>query len=96
MPCSRFSVACLTWSLSLCSVVVAEVTTNPVQLAEMLGTPSDWKITPSGQGLYLESAVSKSAPGELIMSFRLKPAAGAAYVSIQMACAERPDKTQQA
>jgi hypothetical protein len=42
---------------------------------------------PAGQTLYLESAAAKAAPCEFVVSFRLKPAKGAASLSLQMGCA---------
>src|SRR5690349_16263875 len=88
----------------------AEATTNSADLSGVLGSAADWKTLPAGYvlgasglkgppgvALNLESSASKAAPSECLMSFRLKPAAsGAAYVNVQMACAERADKTQQA
>lgn len=82
--------------LSVSLVATGEAATNEIQLTDMLGTPSDWKVTPSGSALYLESAASKPAPSECVISFRLKSSAGATYISAQMACGERADKTQQA
>ena len=92
------------------SQAVAQVA-DPSRMAEVLGAVADWKITPaqpvvggkSGQttlsaaeGLSLESSTSHAAPLECLVSYRLKPAAGvAASINLQMACADRPDKTPQ-
>src|SRR5260370_29279547 len=89
----------------------AETAADPAKLAEVLGSAADWKLNPAqpvlgGEpgpptisapaGLNLESSGKQAAPSECVLSFRLKPAKGAsAYVQLQMACAERPDKTAQ-
>ncbi len=83
------------------------------QMAKVLGSVADWKITPakpvlgSGPGqptlaatateaLTLESTSVQAAPTECIMSYRLKPADGTSTsINLQMACADRPDKTPQ-
>ncbi len=74
---------------------------NPSALNEVLGTPADWKLSPeipaAGAVLSLESKAPREAPCELLMSFRLKPAAGASStIGVQMACADLADKSHQA
>src|SRR5690242_18421730 len=54
-------------------------------------------VAPVGTGATLESKNSQTAPSEFVFAFRLKPVkGGSASVNFQLACAERPDKTQQA
>lgn len=85
--------------------------TNSAKLDEVLGRSADWKIMPedyvvTGKAgeitlsgptrLTLDGATSKSAPWEYFLSCRLKATTGnAASVNMQMACADRADKTQQ-
>ncbi len=84
---------------------------DPAKLAEVLGNVADWKITPaepvlsgkpgqttlsSPEGLNLESTAIQSAPTECVISYRLKPSPGnSTSIMLQMACAERPDKSPQ-
>ena len=52
---------------------------------------------PAGQTLVLETKGVQAAPSECLVTYRLKPPAGAwASVYLQMACAEKADKTPQA
>ncbi len=91
--------------------VIEAAVAEPAQMAKVLGSVADWKITPAQpvvggtkgettlsapEGLSLETISKQNAPCELLMSYRLKPAEGAsASVSAHMACGERPDKTPQ-
>ncbi len=81
------------------------------RLDKILGSAADWTITPaqygvtgegdaaaltSPGGLNITGKTSQSAPCECLVSFRLKPAKGtAAHINVQLACAERKDKTEQ-
>jgi len=54
-------------------------------------------VVGAAPGVTLESKASHAAPGEYFFAFRLKPAKpGSTNFRIQLACAVRPDKTQQA
>ncbi|MBI4024488.1 MAG: hypothetical protein HY360_05870, partial [Verrucomicrobia bacterium] len=85
--------------------------TDPAKLDKILGSAADWTITPaqyevageadaaaltSPGGVNLSGKASQPAPCECLVSFRLKPAKGAAaHINVQLACAERTDKTEQ-
>ncbi len=54
-------------------------------------------VSSAAPGVTLESKAVQAAPSEYFFAFRLKPIkAGSSSVRIQLACATRPDKTQQA
>jgi hypothetical protein len=75
------------------------------------GGADSWTITPAAYtvtaepaltattpaGVTLRSKATPAAPSEYFFAFRLKPAkGGSTSINLQMACATRPDKTQQA
>jgi hypothetical protein len=61
----------------------------------LTGEPGLTGTTPAG--VTLRSKANRAAPGEFFFAFRLKPAKGAsASINLQMGCATRADKTQQA